>query len=245
MTNQQFSDEFDTLLNTQSVIKQFGLTQGIELDEYEKSVFLSNAQEELVRQTYQGLNVKREGFDETELSRRYLDRLIKQQAVTSTANINASEKINGTSTFFILPTDLMVITLEQLEVTSIEECYNNQILNVIPIRQDEYLVSKSNPFKLPSMKGRSKKAWRLDYGNNENRVVEIIAPSEVTPSKYIVRYLRKPKPIILTTLADGLNIDNETTEQSSELDSIFHRQILELAVLKALQSKSLISNQNK
>jgi len=239
MTTAQFSDEFDTLLNTQSIIKEFGFTQGLELNEYEKSVFLSNAQEELVRQTYKGENNSREGFDETELSRRYLDKLIKQATVISTVAISVDEKINGSSTFFALPVDLMVITLEQLEVSSGQACYNGKVIDIIPIRQDEYLVLKKNPFKAPTMKGRTNQAWRLDYGNDPSRVIEIIAPSEVTPTKYIVRYLRKPKPIILAILPEELNIDGETNIQTSELDSIFHRQILEVAVLKALQSKSL------
>jgi hypothetical protein len=240
MTTQQFSDEFDILISSQAILKEFGLTQGIELDEYEKSVFLSNAQEEIVRNTYEGLTVKGESFEETEIKRRYLDKLIKQQTVTSTVNISDDEKIDTTSVFFELPTDVMVITNEQLEVSSEDECYDGQRIDIQPIRQDEYLVQKKNPFRVPTMKGRTNHAWRLDYGNNATRVVEIIAPNQVTPAKYIVRYIRKPKPIILSNLTD-LNIDGVTIVQTSELDDILHRQILQLAVMKALQSKTLQS----
>jgi len=240
MTTQQFSDEFDILTSSQAILKEFGLTQGIELDEYEKSVFLSNAQEEIVRNTYEGLTVKGESFEETEIKRRYLDKLIKQQTVISTVVISSDEKIDTTSVFFELPTDVMVITNEQLEVSSDDECYNGQRIDIQPIRQDEYLVQKKNPFRVPTMKGRTNHAWRLDYGNNATRVVEIIAPSQVTPAKYIVRYIRKPKPIILSNLTD-LNIDGVTVTQTSELDDILHRQILQLAVVKALQSKTLQS----
>ena len=240
MTTQQFSDEFDILTSSQAILKEFGLTQGIELDEYEKSVFLSNAQEEIVRNTYEGLTVKGESFEETEIKRRYLDKLIKQQTVISTVVISNDEKIDTESVFFELPTDVMVITNEQLEVSSDDECYNGQRIDIQPIRQDEYLVQKKNPFRVPTMKGRTNHAWRLDYGNNATRVVEIIAPSQVTPAKYIVRYIRKPKPIILSNLTD-LNIDGVTVTQTSELDDILHRQILQLAVVKALQSKTLQS----
>jgi hypothetical protein len=240
MTTQQFSDEFDILTSSQAILKEFGLTQGIELDEYEKSVFLSNAQEEIIRNTYEGLTVKGESFEETEIKRRYLDKLIKQQTVISTVVISNDEKIDTESVFFELPTDVMVITNEQLEVSSDDECYNGQRIDIQPIRQDEYLVQKKNPFRVPTMKGRTNHAWRLDYGNNATRVVEIIAPSQVTPAKYIVRYIRKPKPIILSNLTD-LNIDGVTVTQTSELDDILHRQILQLAVVKALQSKTLQS----
>lgn len=244
MTTQQFSDEFDILINSQAILKEFGLTQGIELDEYEKSVFLSNAQEEIVRNTYEGLTVKGESFEETEIKRRYLDKLIKQQTVTSTVNISNNEKIDVDSVFFELPSDVMVITNEQLEVTSEHDCYDGKRINILPMRQDEFSIQKLNPFRVPTMKGRTNHAWRLDYGNNSTRVVEIIPPKETNASKYIVRYIRKPKPIILTSL-DDLNIDGVTTAQTSELDDILHRQILQLAVVKALQSKSLQSLQSK
>lgn len=242
MTTSQFSDEFDVLMNAQSTLKEFGLTQGIELDEYEKSLFLTHAQEELVRNIYRGNQPDRQSFEETELQRRYLDKLIKQATVTTIATLPATENIQANSVFFQLPQDVMVITLEKIKVTSLDACYNNKIVDVIPMPQDYYLTQSKNPFRVPTMKGRTNQAWRLDYGNNVNRVVEIIPPKEVTADSYIVRYLRKPKPIILTTLEADLAIDGETTIQTCELDDILHRQILQLAVVKALQSKVLTSN---
>lgn len=245
MTTTQFSDEFDILINSQAILKQFGLTQGIELDEYEKSLFLTYAQEELVRNLYRGNQADRNSFEETELQRRYLDKLIKQATVTSIVVMPDAEKIEGISAFFQLPADVMVITLERLKVTSLQTCYNNKVIDVIPITQDTYLTQSKNPFRSPSMKGRTNQAWRLDYGNNVSRVVEILPPAEVTANSYIVRYLRKPNPIILTTLDNNLAIDGKTTVQTSELDDILHRQILQLAVIKALQTKTFTQQENK
>jgi hypothetical protein len=242
MNTEQFSNEFDVLLNTSSVIKPYGFTQGIELDEYEKSVFLSHAQEELIRKTYRGQNFMRESFEETELMRRYIDRLIKQQTVTTKVNIPSTESLSERSTFFELPTDVMVITLEQLELISDDICFNGKKINILPVRQDEYTMQKGNPFRRPTLKGRTNTAWRLDYGNNSERIVEIIPPENSQADKYVVRYIRKPKPIILTPISP-LDIDGVSTVTESEIDSIFHRQILELAVQKALQSKSLTARQ--
>lgn len=57
MTTEEFSNEFDTLLNSYSTIEAFGKTPNtVELDEYEKSVFLTNAQEEIVIGMYNGKN---------------------------------------------------------------------------------------------------------------------------------------------------------------------------------------------
>ena len=46
MTNEEFSNEFDILINNINV--------GLEFDEYEKSVYLTKAQEEVVEGLYTG-----------------------------------------------------------------------------------------------------------------------------------------------------------------------------------------------
>ena len=78
MTNQEFSAEFEVLLNSFSSINQLS----IQLDEYEKSVFLTMAQEQLVQDLYNGTTIT---FESTEAARRSLDSLVKD------ATLNASE----------------------------------------------------------------------------------------------------------------------------------------------------------
>ena len=76
MTNQEFSDSFDTILN--SHFSGAPAMQGdIVLDEYEKSVFLTKAQDELVIGLYSGRNDTGASFEETEELRRYLANLVK------------------------------------------------------------------------------------------------------------------------------------------------------------------------
>ena len=55
----EFSNNFDVLLNS------FSEGNSIELDEYEKSIFLTTAQEELVLELYDGTNPKRQSFEST------------------------------------------------------------------------------------------------------------------------------------------------------------------------------------
>ena len=72
MTNKEFSDGFSTLLNS------FGITTNITLDEYEKSTFLTNAQEQLIIDIYSGRNViYGKSFEQTEEIRRYLSNLVE------------------------------------------------------------------------------------------------------------------------------------------------------------------------
>lgn len=71
MINQEFSIEFDILYNNISSNKAPGL------NEYEKSVFLTKAQEEIVTELYTGRNSTQNSFEETEELRKYLGSLLK------------------------------------------------------------------------------------------------------------------------------------------------------------------------
>lgn len=70
MTNPEFSIEFDILYNNISSNKAPGL------NEYEKSVFLTKAQEQIVTELYSGRNTTYNSFEETEEQRRYLSNLV-------------------------------------------------------------------------------------------------------------------------------------------------------------------------
>ena len=71
MTNQEFSNEFDVLYN--SIMSN----QAPGLDEYEKSVFLTKAQDEIIKSYFNPRkNKTQEGFDANERNawRRYLQK---------------------------------------------------------------------------------------------------------------------------------------------------------------------------
>ena len=75
MTNKEFSNEFDTLVASYRRFKNFDDRENldsIEFDEYEKSVFLTQAQEDLVKSYYSGKNPFRESFEANESLRRGL-----------------------------------------------------------------------------------------------------------------------------------------------------------------------------
>ena len=74
MTCTEFSNEFDILLNSYS-----DNPSDIKIDEYEKSIYLTQAQEEIIKNLYSGTNKYMEGFEATEKLRRYLDTLNKSE----------------------------------------------------------------------------------------------------------------------------------------------------------------------
>lgn len=65
MTTKEFSDGFDTLLDSYSASPEFGSTTPLAFDEYEKSVFLTNAQEEIIIEIYTGKNQYGDSLERT------------------------------------------------------------------------------------------------------------------------------------------------------------------------------------
>ena len=56
----------------------------------------------------------------------------------------------------------------------------------------------------------------------------MIGPND-TLTKYSIRYVKRPKAIILSNL-DGVSLDGISTKQECELDPILHPEILQRAV---------------
>lgn len=194
MTTQEFSNEFDTLLNSYSTVPPYGDENKLDitLDEYEKSVFLTKAQEEIVVESYTGKNQFGESFERTEEIRRYLSDLVK--TVVLSDKLTGHVGLSKTSMFFQLPEDVWFITYESATLKDERlGCLDGEEATIVPVTQDEYYRIAKNPFRGPS-KGR---AVRLDIGDG---VIEII--SDYNIDKYLVRYLSRPKPIVLVDLSE-------------------------------------------
>lgn len=233
MTNEEFSNGFDILVNSYRRFKDFDKQESldsIEFDEYEKSVYLTKAQEELVINFYNGKNPYGDSFESTEEMRRYLDALVKTKVFTM-ADALRSIGVSANSVLFQLPDDLAFITMEQ--ITYDDEklgCYNGSTADVYPVTQDEYSRVKDNPFRGPT----KYKAIRLDSGN---KTVELVLKYAI--KEYLIKYLSKPEPIILETLPNGLTIEGASEQTECKLNSVLHHTILERAVQMALQSKGI------
>ncbi len=231
MTNEDFSNGFDTLLNSYSTVAEFGSdtsSRDIRLDEYEKSQFLTMAQDGVITDLYNGRNPLGESFEETEQLRRYLSNLVREDSLEPIENSSGTPiGISSSSTFFSLPTDLMYITYEAVKLSS-GKCDGLTNIEVVPVRQDEYHRIKKNPFRGPT----DRRALRLDLADG---VVEIVCKYPV--ESYYLRYLVKVNPIILINFTDGQTINDESMAMECELPEVLHQRILERAVLMALQSR--------
>lgn len=99
MTIEEFSNSFDTLLNSYRYRSEFGEQSSIgdvNLDEYEKSIFLTQAQDNIVKRYFtRTLSPTGEGFDDS--TRRQLDfsSLITVSEITSTVDSTNTFNNNG------------------------------------------------------------------------------------------------------------------------------------------------------
>lgn len=209
MTNQEFSLEFDILYNNISSNTAPGLS------EYEKSVLLTQAQESLVLEIYNG-KFNEDTFESTEEVTDYISEIV----VNTTIAPHREDNIEG---FLVdLPKDLWLIIYEK--VLLIDErlgCMNSKEVLVKPTTHDKLLIAQQNPFRSP----------------NERRVLRVLLEgranlfSKYNIAEYYLRYIRKPNPIILEDLSNqGVTINGEVKVSECELNPALHRTILTRAV---------------
>lgn len=238
MTVEEFSNQFDTLVSSYRRFRDFDNKENldtVEFNEYEKSLYLTKAQEEIVLALYTGRNSFGQSFEETEELRRNLSNLVKEaqlEPIKSSTGIPLG--IDSRSTFFTLPEDVWYITYEAVDLEDII-CQAFSPMDVYPVTQDDYHKTKRNPFRGVG----DRRALRLDLSDG---VIEIICKYAV--KDYYLRYLRRPKPIILVNLPNKLTIEGESKKIECELHSSLHQQILEKAVIEALQNKLGSSRSN-
>lgn len=225
MTIEEFSDQYDVLLASYLRFKKFDpqkILDSVEINEYEKSLYLTKAQNEIVTELYTGRSIFQESYEQTEQLRRYLADLNTSEVVStftpSTAGIAIGSKtckIEG---------DLLYITHEACKVELSNSLCDGQevIMACTPISRDEYNTTKDNPFK-------NNKVWRVDQDYN---TVELISKHDI--KEYRVSYLRTPSPIILEDIYP-YTINGESDESDSELHPILHEHILERAVQNTLR----------
>ena len=269
MTRQEFSDTFTTMLNSYNTQAQFGEQASkmeIVLDEYEKSVILTQAQDIVVKSYFDGtLNPQGQGFDDS--TRRQVDfSSLIEVATLSATSPQPSTIFDDRGIIFKLPLldntadtantcKVLFILNEKVECTTVTavdpKASVKRTYVVVPINYKEYDREMSKPFAQPL----KKQAWRLFQNKNTGYDVdsEIIVKQSIrdhyvtSPSSigdvgitYKMRFVRRPNPIILEDLPNGLTIDGEPNASDCELNPILHMDILNKAVELALATRGRV-----
>ena len=234
MTTTEFSQAFDAQISAYNESFDLNtLDKGLSFGEYEKSIFLTRAQDELVLSFYSGKNSYNEGFENTEEVRRYLSQLVVTAKIREDKKGSETlEKIHSNSHFFRLPKDLWFITYESLQlIESDNPCTSNASIEVQPVTQDELHKLLKNPFRGVTQR----RALRLDI--SEGRVEIISALNNI--SSYTVRYVKEPLPIILDDFSEKIDIKGNHNIMECELHPALHKTILDRAIQLAITSKAV------
>lgn len=297
MTTQEFSDALDTLLNSYNTRANFGEGASkaeITLDEYEKSVILTQAQDLVVKSYfYSNQNVQGQGFDSSERRQVDFSSLIKVNTLTPVAYESGEEApifddrgiiyqmplkkipkpsgvtFDGDSTidtsgkymkvdndndhvYVLNTTDVLFILNEKLIVTGKGANAKKDTYVIVPLNYKEYDREMSKAYSQPL----KKQAWRLFQNQSSGFDVqsELIPIWDISkeltkeePTKeavYRIRYVKRPDPIILVDLPDGLTIDGVSKVSECTLNPILHIDILNRAVELAIATRSGAANAN-
>lgn len=223
MNNLEFSNQFDVLYNN------IMSNQSPGLDEYEKSVFLTKAQDEIVKAYFNPKGNKFfEGFDDNEERQIDFSMLMKTVRISNFSNSQMDLRQYGSKSIE-LPGDVLMFVNEKLFVK--KDAYSSTTQKiVIPISYSEYSRLMSKPYRRPF----KRLAWRLinvgEYDYN-SRKADIIAGANDVFVEYVARYVKKPRAIILADLSEfSLTIQGVTGPQECELDSALHEDIVQRAV---------------
>lgn len=259
MTVQEFSNTFDTLLNSHRDIKDFGKSQSfysIELDEYEKSVLLTQAQDIVVKSYFdRTLNPQGQGFDDSERRQIDFSELIRvAEPIKETAEVDGEAKAlvryDDRGILFQMPTNILFVLNEKIieEQGEAPDIVSRSYI-VVPLNYKEYDRLMSKAYAQPL----KKQCWRLFQNpSGIDLLSELIPIKGVDISKYKIRYVRRPAPIVLTNLSGGeysggLDIDGVSEISECELNPIIHMDILikavELALSRIGATSSRQSNQ--
>lgn len=207
MTLEELSNEFDVIVNS------YDNSQSLVFNEYEKSIYLTKAQEYIIKDLYRN-------YEGTEELNSYLKTLIKDKTypIEDSTNIELD-----------YPDNFLYILKEYANINT--TCKSNNRVDVLPITQDEYNEVIGNPFR-----GSKSKVLRLE----ENKIKLI---TDLPIISYTMTYLSNPSPIILVDLPNGLTINNESKKSTTiETSESIHREILDKAVQLAIQSKTLLKS---
>ena len=156
MTTTEFSNQFDLLFNNISSNQAPGL------NEYEKSVFLTKAQDEIVKNYFQpesNGNTVKKGFDDTAIRQMDFSDLIMSKTLEEE---NEEPDVDPRALVYKISKDdrVYIIINESLYLMT-----NNKdgklevkgIRQVVPIKYTEYMRLMSKPFKEPL----KNMAWRI------------------------------------------------------------------------------------
>ena len=243
MNVKEFSNEFDILYNN------IMSNQAPGLNEYEKSVFLTKAQDELVKNYFtptEGGNKYQQGFDDSR--KRHMD--FSALIVNTEKELGIADSLYGTA-----PEASIVLTLEGAKILFIlsevlalkspgtdtagrPTTKTDKTYQVIPIKLNELQSLLNKPYGRP-LKRQAWRVWNDGSDTDSLRLRFILHDSDTeyfTSAGHSIVYqstiVKQPSPIILSDIGSDYNvsINGERTPMTCMLNEEIHPEIVQRAV---------------
>lgn len=212
MTAQEMSKEFNIVFESVASMNAPGYT------EYEKSVLLTQAQEDIA------IEVAQKGMDSNDYARTVLEKLLvryNSPVIAENSTLITSLTINRVYNVTLPASPAFYYPFIEFAVTGAGGTLYER--GCKPVDFNTVFTNKSNPYANPY----KDLYWRM-YDNGY--LVIITDGTVLTGLKGL--YLKKPNPIITAVLV-GNTIDNETAITQPTLNPIVHREIVYRAAMKA------------
>lgn len=213
MTASEMSLQFDILWNNIASDRAPGLNT------FEKSIFLTKAQNELVKNYFDSDskgNSTGKGFDDNAIRQMDFSNLMESLTVDKS---DKKPIVDKRALVYELPKDVFIIINEEVYLSNFSGSLTDD-RQVYPLNFQEYMRLMSKPFKEPL----KRQAWRLmAKGNTTAKDIEIVLTSadlnKYNIYQYIIRYVRKPKPIIIGDfdkeyIGEGLSIEGYVSNKT-------------------------------
>ena len=223
MTYKELSDNFDVYSNRHAESKYEKL---LFFDEYEKSLFLTQAADEIVKELLPF-------YDRNEKIKKQLLPITKSAHI-SLSSVSSDHKISSLSLTYLVPTDVLYVVLEFLKTSG-----GVIIDRVKPLSDDETAYVMDNPFRTPTTRPY---AYRNSLTVDNDSYAEIITGVLAnTNPVYFMRYVSKVPAFIVTDNLLDASINGVST--NADLDTtapleMLHNKILNKAILIAYEAKS-------
>jgi hypothetical protein len=224
MTYKELSDAFDVYSNRYAEAKQDRL---MFFDEYEKSLFLTQAADEIVKELLPF-------YDRNEKIKKQLLPITTSAVVSIATGISDVYRTNLTSLLYELPANVLYVVVEFLKDPT------GVILDrITPIGDDEIAYSIDSPFRC-SVSRHSAYRGSLSIGDKDYAEIITNVPSSASP-KYFLKYIEEtPSFIVTDTLLDA-SIKGVSTNSDITLEAplqMLHNKILNRAILIGYESKN-------
>jgi hypothetical protein len=236
MTAAEFSRQFDVRFNNIDSNLAHSVT------EYEKSLYLTQAQLEIVKNYFNPKGNKyQEGFDGSPKREIDFSNIIIVHKIgtgtSATPTVAVSQLAFGTTSLLLqIPANVLAILNERFQYNGGSNSSYTADTTVVPIEYNQYQTVLGKAYKDPPLR----QTWRLVRGgayagfSTDGYVnVELIPKSSFAVGQnycYTVRFIKYPKPIITFASDAATSIQGLYAVTECELSPEIHEEILARAV---------------